>query len=50
LSRGTIVNITSIQRVTSLPGGTYLLRLKNGQQHQVSRLRARVLRDQLLRL
>jgi DNA-binding LytR/AlgR family response regulator len=50
LSRGTIVSVTSIQRVTPLTGGTYLLRLKNGQQHQVSRLRARVLRDQLLRL
>ena len=50
LSRGTIVNVTSIQRVTASPGGSYLLRLKNGQQHQVSRLRGRVLRDQLLRL
>jgi two-component system LytT family response regulator len=50
LSRGTIVNVGSIQRVTPLPGGTYVLRLKNGQEHQVSRLRARVLRDQLLRL
>jgi two-component system LytT family response regulator len=50
LSRGTIVSVTSIQRVTPMPGGTYLLVLTNGQQHQVSRLRARVLREQLLRL
>lgn len=50
LSRGTIVSVTFIQRVTPVTGGTYLLQLKNGQQHQVSRLRARVLRDQLLRL
>ncbi|MFL5612442.1 MAG: LytR/AlgR family response regulator transcription factor [Gemmatimonadaceae bacterium] len=50
LSRGTIVSVTSIQRVTPMPGGTYVLVLHNGQQHQVSRLRARVLREQLLRL
>jgi DNA-binding LytR/AlgR family response regulator len=50
LSRGTIVSVTSIQRVTPMPGGTYVLVLHNSQQHQVSRLRARVLREQLLRL
>jgi len=50
LSRGTIVGVTSIQRVTPMSGGTYTLVLHNGQQHQVSRLRARVLREQLLRL
>lgn len=50
LSRGTIVSVTSIQRFTPMPGGTYVLVLQNGQQHQVSRLRARVLREQLLRL
>lgn len=50
LSRGTIVSVTAIQRVTPMPGGTYVLVLHNGQQHQVSRLRARVLREQLLRL
>ena len=50
LSRGTIVSVTSIQRLTPMPGGTYVLVLHNGQQHQVSRLRARVLREQMLRL
>src|SRR5437762_3140722 len=50
LSRGTIVSVTSIQRVTPMPGGTYTLVLHSGQQHQVSRLRGRVLREQLLRL
>ncbi|HEY7237097.1 MAG TPA: response regulator [Gemmatimonadaceae bacterium] len=50
LSRGTIVSVPSIQRVTPMPGGTYVLVLNNGQQHQVSRLRSRVLREQLLRL
>jgi two-component system LytT family response regulator len=50
LSRGTIVNVASIRRVTPVAGGTYLLQMETGQRHQVSRLRARVLRDQLLRL
>jgi two-component system LytT family response regulator len=50
LSRGTIVSVTSIQRFTPMSGGTYVLVLHNGQEHQVSRLRARVLRDQFLRL
>jgi DNA-binding LytR/AlgR family response regulator len=50
LSRGTLVSVASIQRVTPISGGTYVLVLHNGQQHQVSRLRARVLREQLLRL
>ena len=50
LSRGTIVSLPSIQRFTPMTGGTYVLVLHNGQEHQVSRLRARVLREQLLRL
>jgi two-component system LytT family response regulator len=50
LSRGTIVSVTFIQRVTPISGGTYHVQLKSGQQHQVSRLRSRLLRDQLLRL
>jgi two-component system LytT family response regulator len=50
VSRGTLLRIDSIQRLTPMPGGTYVAVLHNGQQHQVSRLRARVLRDQLLRL
>jgi two-component system LytT family response regulator len=50
LSRGTIVSVTSIQRLTPMPGGTYMVVLHNGLQHPVSRLRARVLREQLLKL
>jgi DNA-binding LytR/AlgR family response regulator len=50
LSRGTLVNVGLIQRVTPMPGGTYTVVLQNGTQHQVSRLRARVLREQLLKL
>lgn len=50
LARGTLVNVEMISRVTPMPGGTYLVTLTNNQQHSVSRLQSRVLRDQLLRL
>jgi two-component system, LytTR family, response regulator len=50
LSRGAICNREMIARVNPLPGGTYTVTLTNNQQLQVSRIRSRVLRDQLLRL
>jgi DNA-binding LytR/AlgR family response regulator len=50
LSRGTLVRVESISKVSPMPGATYLVALSTGQQFQVSRLRARVLRDQLLKL
>ncbi len=50
LSRGALVNLGLIQRVSPMPGGTYVVTLTTGQQVPVSRLRARALRDTLLRL
>lgn len=50
VSRGTLLNVSMIQRITPMPGGTYVAVMHNGTQHQVSRIRGRVLRDQLLRL
>jgi two-component system LytT family response regulator len=50
LSRGAIVNVDLILKISPMPGGTYLVTLKNNMQLPVSRLRARVLRDELLRL
>ncbi|HTR78009.1 MAG TPA: response regulator [Gemmatimonadaceae bacterium] len=50
LSRGTLVNVTQIQRISPLSSGTFTVVLHSGAQHQVSRLRGRVLRDQLMRL
>jgi two-component system LytT family response regulator len=50
LSRGTLVRVDSIAKVSPMPGATYQVALTTGQQFQVSRLRARVLRDQLLKL
>jgi len=50
LSRGALVNVDTMKRVTVMPGGTYLVTLTNGETLTVSRLRSRVLRDQLLKL
>ena len=50
VSRGTLLNISEIERITPMPGGTYVMLLHGGAQHQVSRLRGRVIRQQLLRL
>jgi DNA-binding LytR/AlgR family response regulator len=50
LSRGAVVNIEFILRVSPMPGGTYVVTLKNNQQIPASRLQSRILREQLLRL
>jgi len=50
LSRGALVRIELITRVTAMPGGTYIVTLKNDQRLAVSRIQSRILRDQLLRL
>jgi two-component system LytT family response regulator len=50
LSRGTLVSLDMIARVSLMPGGTYLVTLTNNQQLSASRLQSRLLRDQLLKL
>jgi two-component system, LytTR family, response regulator len=50
LSRSAIVNLDAVHRVSPMPGGTYVVTLTNRQQIAVSRSRARVLRDTLLKL
>jgi len=50
ISRGTLLNIATIQRITPMPGGTYVAVLQSGAEHAVSRIRGRVLKDQLLKL
>ncbi|MBS1796060.1 MAG: response regulator [Acidobacteria bacterium] len=50
LSRGALVNLEMIARVSPLPGGTYLIALKNGQEIASSRIQSRVLREKILRL
>jgi DNA-binding LytR/AlgR family response regulator len=50
VSRGTLLNLAMIQKITPMPGGTYVAVTQNGAQHQVSRIRGRILRDSLLKL
>jgi two-component system LytT family response regulator len=50
LSRGALVNIDQITKVTPMPGGTAVVSLANGQELGVSRIQARLLRGTLLRL
>ena len=50
LSRGALVNVDLILKISPMPGGTFVVTLKNNMQLPVSRLRARVLREELLRL
>jgi two-component system LytT family response regulator len=50
LARGALVNIEMITRVSPMPGGTFVVTLKNNQQLQASRLQSRMLRDGLLRM
>jgi two-component system LytT family response regulator len=49
VSRGTLLNLAMIQKITPMTGGTYVAVLHTGAQHQVSRIRGRVLREQLMR-
>ena len=50
ISRSALVNLDMLERVSAMPGGTYLVTLRNRQQLAVSRQRARDLREQLLKL
>jgi two-component system, LytTR family, response regulator len=50
LGRGTLANIEMMRRVSPMPGGTYIVTLGNGQQLNVSRSQARILREHLLKL
>jgi two-component system LytT family response regulator len=50
LSRSTLANMSTVQRVSPMPGGSYVVVLANRQQLHVSRQRARMLREHLLKL
>lgn len=50
LSRGALASIARITSVSPMPGGTYSVLMSNGQRIDVSRIRSRVLRSQLLKL
>jgi two-component system, LytTR family, response regulator len=50
LGRGALANIEMLRRVSSMPGGTYVVTMSNGQQLAVSRIQGRILREHLLKL
>jgi DNA-binding LytR/AlgR family response regulator len=50
LSRGALVNLEMIAKISPMPGGTYLVLLKNGQEISSSRLQSRILREKLLKI
>jgi two-component system, LytTR family, response regulator len=50
LSRGTLVNLQMISHVTPQNNGTYAVSLKNNQELSVSRLQAKIFRQQYLKL
>lgn len=50
LSRGALVNLEMIAKISPMPGATYLVTLKNGRQLSTSRLQSRILREKLLKL
>lgn len=50
LSRGAIVSLEMIAKISPLPGGTYTVTLANGRELSTSRQQSRILREQLLKL
>jgi two-component system LytT family response regulator len=50
ISRSALVNVDAIHRATALPGGLFMLTLRDGQRMPVSRIQSRVLRETLLKL
>jgi two-component system LytT family response regulator len=50
LSRGALVRVDAIVKVSPMPGGTYVVTMSDGEQHSVSRIRSRIVREVLLKL
>lgn len=50
VGRGALVNVDAIAKITSMPGGVYLVTLANTQQLRVSRSQSRALRGHLLQV
>lgn len=50
LSRGALVNLEAITKISPLPGATYAVTLKNGQEISSSRPQSKVLREKLLKI
>jgi len=50
LSRGALANLEMIEKVSPMPGGTYVVTLKNNQQLTASRLQSKLLREKLFKI
>ena len=50
LSRGALAAVAHITSVSPMPGGTFSVLMANGQRIDVSRIRSKILRHQLLKL
>lgn len=50
LSRSAVVNLEMISKISPMPGGTYLIALKDGREIASSRFQSRVLREKLFKL
>ncbi|HMQ03194.1 MAG TPA: LytTR family DNA-binding domain-containing protein [Pyrinomonadaceae bacterium] len=50
LSRGSLVNLDAVSHISSMPGGTFLISMKDGQELSSSRQQSKILRNRLLRL
>jgi DNA-binding LytR/AlgR family response regulator len=50
LSRGALANLEMIAKVSPMPGGTYQVLLKNGQELSSSRLQSRILREKFFKI
>ena len=50
LSRSAIVSLEMITKISQMPGGTYAVLLKNGQEIGSSRQQSRILRERLFKL
>lgn len=50
LSRSALVNLEAIVKISPLPGGTYAVTLKNGQEIASSRQQSKMLREKLLKI
>jgi two-component system LytT family response regulator len=50
ISRGALVNLSHLDSFAPLPGGTFLVRLLNGQELTSSRQQSKILRERLLKI
>ena len=50
LSRGALANLEMIKKISPMPGGTYLVSFKNGQEISSSRLQSKILREKFFKM